>query len=156
MKYHEPLTESEQQAAGVARPTAFALADKVRFNEIDALNHVNNVAYLVWFETARVRYLRHFGLSEFGPDDPRIVIYKGEFTYLEEMLSEQSYIVTCRCVEFRNSSFTLENEVWVGPRLTARFRCVIVVLEQNGSAKMALPAKFIQTFEMVDGASRAT
>jgi acyl-CoA thioester hydrolase len=31
----------------------------VRFAEIDALGHVNNTAYMTWFESFRLPYLRH-------------------------------------------------------------------------------------------------
>ena len=38
------------------------MADRVRFGELDALNHVNNVVYLRWYETLRVLYLEAYGI----------------------------------------------------------------------------------------------
>ena len=31
--------------------------DRVRFGDLDAMRHVNNVAYLTFFEDARIQYL---------------------------------------------------------------------------------------------------
>ncbi|WP_420859961.1 acyl-CoA thioesterase [Marivivens marinus] len=156
MRYHDCLSQEEQRAAGVATPAAYALADRVRFNEIDALGHANNAAYTVWYETARVRYLRHHGLTSFGPDEPRLVIFRAEIDYLAELFAEQDYVITCRCVGFRTSSFTLENELWAGGRLCSRFRGIMVAMYPDGSGKMPLPDSFLKVFEGIDGAVSAT
>ncbi len=39
----------------------------VRWGEMDALGHVNNIIYLQYFETARVAYLERLGLDPPGP-----------------------------------------------------------------------------------------
>ena len=56
MRYHTPLTAEEQLAAGLPAPRTLALADRVRYAELDPLNHVNNKSYFTWFETLRVEY----------------------------------------------------------------------------------------------------
>jgi len=40
---------------------------EVRWGEMDALGHVNNVMYLQYFETARIVYLERLGLEPPGP-----------------------------------------------------------------------------------------
>ncbi len=37
----------------------------VQWGEMDALNHVNNVVYLRWFESARIAYLERAGFMSF-------------------------------------------------------------------------------------------
>ena len=50
--------------AGVARVGAtregwpFAYLDRVRFGDLDAMRHLNNVEFLRFFETARIAYIR--------------------------------------------------------------------------------------------------
>ena len=39
-----------------ARP--FTHSDEVRFSDLDVMGHLNNVAFLVFFESARVAYAR--------------------------------------------------------------------------------------------------
>jgi acyl-CoA thioester hydrolase len=38
-------------------PWAYCHVDKVRFGDLDAMRHVNNVTFLSYFEDARVQYL---------------------------------------------------------------------------------------------------
>ncbi len=40
---------------------------EVRWGEMDALGHVNNIIYLQYFETARVAYLERMGMEPPGP-----------------------------------------------------------------------------------------
>ena len=44
--------------AGVPDDWALGYRDFVRFSDVDAFQHVNNAAYLRWFETIRTLYLR--------------------------------------------------------------------------------------------------
>ena len=68
-----PLGRAEIAAAGVPGDWVYGYADRVRFAEIDRLNHVNNLAYLQWFEVLRVRYFVAMGLTKYLDDDPQIV-----------------------------------------------------------------------------------
>ena len=43
----------------------FSHVDKVRFGDLDAMRHVNNVAFLTFFEDARIEYL-----SQLSGGDP--------------------------------------------------------------------------------------
>ena len=58
------LTPEEQAEAGLPRVWPFAIADRVRFGEVDRLGHVNNAAYLTWYETARTAWIIEVGLSD--------------------------------------------------------------------------------------------
>ena len=60
LRYHTPLTPAEQIAFGLKTPRPLAMADKVRFAELDILNHVNNKSYMGWFESLRVAHFDHF------------------------------------------------------------------------------------------------
>ena len=150
-----PLSEDQQRAAGISEPGTLAMADQVRFSEIDALNHVNNVAYLVWFESLRVAWFRHIGLTTYEDPvtDPRIVIRRGEIDWLAEVRAHQTYIVTCRCLSFRTTSFTLDQGVWVEGRLCARLRSVVVLLHPDGSGRMPIPSGVIEYFQNIERAS---
>jgi len=153
LPYHTLLSADQQRAAGIETPAPYAMADKVRFGEIDMLGHVNNAAYLSWFETVRTRYVKDYGLTGYNPGhDPRIVIRSAEIHYIREMLRDEDYIVTARTTAFRTTSFTIEQNLW-SATLRARFSCVIVTLEPNGSAKRALPEGFVNKIKKTDGAS---
>jgi len=147
-----PLTEAEQRDCGLPDVWPLAIRDRVRFNELDALNHVNNAAYIVWYENIRVRYFQMVGLSTYRPDDPRIVIRRGEIDYLQEMRQNEDYVVTIRAASFRTTSFSLVSEVWSGGTLRSTFKGVIVLLRPDGAGKMVLPEEFRARIISVDGA----
>lgn len=152
--YHSPLTPDQQRAAGVTPPQPMAMADRVRFGELDMLNHVNNVVYMTWFETLRVQYSQKWGISTYdGGSNPRIVVRSAAIRYLREVRMGEDYIVTCRCAAFRNTSYTLNQQLWAGGILRATFECVLVLLEPDGSGRRALPDALRGRFETIDGAT---
>ncbi len=154
LPYHTPLSAEQQVAFGIAKPQPLAMADQVRFSELDVLNHVNNSVYMQWFEQLRIRYTQLWGISEYdgGADGPRIVIRSGEIRYLQEMRMDENYVATCRCVAFRNSSYSLAQQLWAGGTLRTTFDCVLVNLTQDGRAKRPLPRDVTDRFLSVDGA----
>lgn len=153
LTYHTPLSPQTQTTYGLTPPQPLAMADRVRFSEIDALNHVNNVAYMSWFERMRIRYMQDWGISAYNrEDDPRIVIRSGAIHYRQEMVLDEDYIATCGCTAWRNSSFSLKQQVWSGGTLRTTFDCVIVLLQPDGSGKYAIPEAVKKRFAEVDGA----
>ncbi|MCL3883439.1 thioesterase family protein [Marivita sp. GX14005] len=151
-----PLSPEQQRAADLAEPWPLAHVDRVRFSELDPLGHVNNVAYLTWFEIARVAYFKHIGLSRYrdAEAEPRIVIRRGELDWLKEMHADEPYVITSKTVAYRTSSFTMAQEVWSGGTQRAAFRGVIVLLRPDGSGKMPIPQAIRDHFHQVDGVPR--
>lgn len=141
LPYLTPLTADQQRAAGLPAIWPLALADRVRFAELDPLNHVNNVAYLTWFESARVTYFKHVGLTTYKDRarEPRIVIRRGEMDWLQEMRADEDYVVGTRTTDYRNTSFTLLQEIWADGTKRAEFLCIIVLLQPDGSGRMPIP-----------------
>ena len=92
-----PLGPTDLRDAGIPEPWAFGMADRVRFAELDALNHVNNAAYLSWFEALRVRYCAAYHVSDYRPEDPMIVIRDLSARYHAEMTLDEPYIDTAPC-----------------------------------------------------------
>ena len=151
--YHTPLDEDQQTALGISPPQPLAMADQVRFSELDVLNHVNNAVYMEWFERLRIRYVQDWGLSGYdSAADPRIVIRSGTIHYRREMRMDEDYVTTCGCTAYRNTSFTLAQQLWSGGTLRATFDCVIVLLAPDASARFAIPPAVRTRFETVDKA----
>lgn len=153
IRYHTPLSADEQRALGLATPQPLAMADKVRFAELDVLRHVNNKAYMTWFETLRVAYMDLYGLPHYQECPmPRIVIRSGEVRYVEEMLMGEDYVTTAGVRAFRTTSYSMHQELWAAGRLRASFDCVIVTLWPDGSGRYPLPAALRARFADIDGA----
>jgi acyl-CoA thioester hydrolase len=154
LRYLTPLSADEQLAQGLAVPQTLALADKVRFAELDVLRHVNNKAYMTWFETLRVEYFRLFGTPNYDPDSPppRIVLHSGTVRYVREMRLGEDYVATARVIAFRRTSCTLDQQLWAGGTLRATFICVIAFRQPDGSGGYPLPDALRQRFLTIDGA----
>jgi len=150
LPYHTPLSVEQQSQLGIDPPQVLALADKVRFAEIDNQNHVNNKAYLTWLETLRVAYFQRYCMPYFEGARPRILLHSISLRYVKEILPGESYVATAQTTSFRTRSFTLEQQIWSGD-LRARMAAVIVVGAPDGG-KLALPEALKDAFMTRDGA----
>ncbi len=160
LPYHTPLTVAQLRALAIPAPWAFGQTDRTRFGEIDALNHVNNTAYLRWFESLRLPYLKSRQVSDYGPEGPRLVLAEIGCRFLAEMGINQDYVVTARTRTFRTSSFVMDYAVWAmdagepeAPAiLTAEAHAGIVLRTQDGDSKFPIPDAARRLFAELDGA----
>lgn len=153
LRYHTPLSPAEQIAFGIAAPQPLALADRVRFAELDTLNHVNNKAYMEWFETLRVAYHDRLCAPFYaGLPRPRTVLRHATIRYVREMVAGEDYVATARVTAFRNASYSMEQQLWSGD-LRATLSGVMVTLVPDGSGRQPLPADLRREFVARDGAT---
>ena len=155
LRYLTPLTPEEQLAHGLAAPQPLAMADRVRFSELDNQNHVNNKAYMDWFERVRIEHLDRVIVPRYAPGPaPRVALHSATIRYRKEMLAGEPYIATARVVAFRSSSFTLEQQIWSND-LRATLDAVMVMLRPDGSgARYPLPEALRTHLETEEGARR--
>ncbi|MGR3759372.1 acyl-CoA thioesterase [Roseobacteraceae bacterium NS-SX3] len=152
LRFLTPLSPEEQLAHGLDAPQTLAMADRVRFSELDMLRHVNNKAYLGWFESLRVAYFDRFCARHFeGMPAPRNVLRNADVHYIREMVLDEAYITTARVVSFRNTSYVMEQQIWSGG-LRATMTGVMVLRTPDGSAGYPLPESLRQQFASLDGA----
>lgn len=96
---------------------------------------------MVWFERLRIAFMERYGIGIIGDSaSPRIVIRSAEIRYHAEMLRGEVYVTTCHCTEFRNTSLTLQQEIWSNGTLRASLSCIMVLLDQDGSTRVPIPA----------------
>lgn len=152
LRFHTPLDPAEQTAFGLPEPQPLAMADRVRFAELDILNHVNNKAYMEWFETLRVEYSDRLCAPFYdGQPRPRMVLRHATIRYVREMVLGENYVATARVAAFRTNSYTLEQQLWSGD-LRATLSGVMVSLAPDGSGRYPLPEALRRRFVERDGA----
>jgi len=160
LRYHARLDKDELRAVGIPAPWRFGLADRVRFAEIDALGHVNNTAYLTWFESFRPPYLGARGVTDYGPASPRLVLKRATVDYRAEMFQGMDYVVTGRTCAFRRTSFTMEFAVWLpdpaGAVCTATGEAIVVLLNRDAPGRYPIPEAGRRAFTQEDGAEAET
>lgn len=132
--YLNALDRADLEARGI-EGWPYGMADQVRFYELDALAHVNNVAYLRWFETLRVRYIQEYGLTAYTEDDPQMVVRAQSADYLAPMFQDQHYVVATRTKLLKSSSMVMEYAVFAEDRITATGEAVVISLQQDGKTR---------------------
>ena len=128
------LTSSEISADGLDG-FAYGYRDRVRFHELDALNHVNNVVFLKWFETIRVAYVQDYGFTSYTADDPMLVVRRVTCDFHAPMFLNEVYTVATRTSVLKPSSLVMEYAVASGGTLRATGEAVGVSLEQDGRTR---------------------
>lgn len=150
--YHTPLSREALRDQHVPDDWPIGIADRVHFGDLDALQHVNNAAYLKWLENIRIQYFMDWGICRYQDGDPRMVLKSLGIEYHKEMSLNEDYVITARTVSFRNTSFTHEYGVFCGD-LRVSARAVIVMMRPDGAGKMPLPEDVKRRFIEIDGAT---
>ena len=150
-----PLPVETLRAEGVPEPLTFGHADRVRFSDLDALDHVNNARYLSWFETFRVSYLRAYGMGDYGSSDrPIFVLKQVGVDYHAPLHLEQTYVVAGRTRAFRRTSYAMEYGVWCDGVLRATSHAILCLMEADFRTRRPLPQAWTDAFRDRDGALR--
>jgi acyl-CoA thioester hydrolase len=112
----------------------------VRWGDMDALGHVNNIVYLQYFEQSRIEWAESLGraLDQKGES---MILLKSIVTYLKPLVYPAELAVRLYAGAVGGSSFTLYNDLFVkGEEVTpvAEGEFVIVWFDYriNKSAKV--------------------
>ena len=101
---------------------------QTRFADLDPLGHVNNVAYVVYMETARVRFMHEHGGTLRGS----VLVARVECDYRHEVPSSTLEIdVTVQVASVGRTSLVVEHELRDGETLVARGRVVLVAVDEH-------------------------
>jgi len=134
-------------------PWAFSHSDEVRFSDLDVMGHLNNVAFLVFFESARVAYLR----SIIPAHDPGrgmgfgIMVAENCISYRSPAFLDDRIETLLRPFEVGRTSFRLECEMRVAERVIADGRAVLVLYDRVAEKPTPLPAGLRERL-LADGA----
>ncbi|HYK76457.1 MAG TPA: thioesterase family protein [Daejeonella sp.] len=78
----------------------------IRFADIDAFGHVNNAAYLTYFEIARTAYWKN--VIQWNWELMGIILGKAEINYLKPIHLDDKIFAYVRTSRIGNSSFDLD------------------------------------------------
>ena len=131
----------------------FSDTDEVRFADLDSQGHLNNVAFLVFFESARVAYMRSVAPShdpgqagEFG-----FMVAEAKITYRSPGRYGERIETRLRPTTIGRSSFHCEFEMRVGERVLADGYAVMVTYDHAAARSMPIPERLRERL-LADGA----
>jgi acyl-CoA thioester hydrolase len=113
---------------------------ELRFRDLDAVGHVNNVVYLTYMESARIQWwidvTGHRDFRNFG-----MILARTEIDYKAPASWGDRLEVGVRCASMRRSSFVLEFRVAEpdGGRVFAEARKVLVHYDYEAGRSVPLP-----------------
>jgi acyl-CoA thioester hydrolase len=124
---------------------SYCHVDRVRFGDLDAMRHVNNVAFLTFFEDARIQYVT--GLLGNDPTTRRgfgLIFAECRINYRAPAFYDEEIRTCIRPGEVRRSSARLEFAMHaVGEeRLLAEGYGVVVGYDYAAGRSMPLPDAF--------------
>jgi acyl-CoA thioester hydrolase len=97
----------------------------VRWSDVDAYRHVNNVKYVEYFQEARIRYFMH--LHEHGDQFGQVVVARSDVDYRRPVFFRMTpYDVHSWVSHVGRSSFVVAAEIRDGDELLASSRTVLV------------------------------
>ena len=121
------VDSDELRALGIPEPWGFGLADRVRFGEIDALGHVNNVVVATYCEEARSHYFD--AVVGMALEDLRFVVANLEVDFERPIRHGEDVVVGARATDLGRTSVTLEYEVRADGGVAATASSVQVVVD---------------------------
>lgn len=85
---------------------SFSIPIKVRFSDTDAYGHLNNTKVFVYFEEARIEFLKKMNL--FSYDMPTMLVVRDmQCDYLQEVFFDDQLTVYCKVGEIGRTSVDL-------------------------------------------------
>lgn len=124
----------------------------IAWGEMDAYGHINNIIYLRYFESARIRYFEEIGLNDLksktgvGP-----ILAQMTCKYLKPLVYPDQIIVGTKVKSMGQSSFVMEYII-VSEKLgvAATGEGVIVIYDYNNSKKAELPLATKEAIEKIE------
>jgi acyl-CoA thioester hydrolase len=100
---------------------SFSTPIRVRFADTDAQGIAHNSAYLVWFEVARVEYLRAFagGYQALRDHGIEAIVLESLCRYRIRVRFDDELAVNTRCLGLRGARFRYEYAITRGDELVA-------------------------------------
>jgi acyl-CoA thioester hydrolase len=135
------LTARARTVACVPEP--FVHHERVRFGDLDAMRHLNNVVFLRYFESARIAYLRELAPGH-DPSSPEsgtfgFIFAECHINYRSPVQFDELLAIGCSVGEVRRSAFRIDFRMTVEERLAAEGYGWLVGFDYDAQESRPLP-----------------
>ena len=110
-----------------------------RFNDTDALGHINNASYSTWFEEAR-RPIFQFFIPDLDPKKWSLIIARVEVDFLAQGHYQKETTVKTWVEKVGNSSFVLLQEAYQEEKIICRGKSFLVHFDYGTQKSVTIPA----------------
>ena len=132
-------------------PRTFVHTERVRFGDLDANAHLNNVVFLRYFETARIAFIRDL-FPDHDPSAPNamrggVIFAECHINYRSPVHFDEEVAVECAVGEIRRSAFQMRFTMTVGDRLVADGYGWLVGFDYEAQRSSRLPDALREALE---------
>ncbi len=122
--------------------SGFVHVERVRFGDLDAMRHLNNVVFLRYFETARIKYLQHL-VPTHDPAHPEydkfgLIFAECHIAYRATVGFDANVRVSCRIEDVQRSSVKMPFQMHVEEELVADGYGVVVGYDYDAGKAVPL------------------
>lgn len=133
----------------------FKTSVRVRFNEVDMLGVCHNAAYLIYFENARLQYLKELGLvPEKGlfSDGKLFFVVRNEIDYRSNARYDDELDVYTKISFIKNSSFGFDHLILNAATgsIISEGKGIIVQVDPATGSSLSLPEKFTDAIKQFE------
>ena len=119
----------------------------VQWGDMDAAQHVNNLVYLRWAESARIYYFMKMNMdTSFSGDAAGPILGWQDCKYIFPITFPDTAVVGTRVIEILEDRFTLESAVFSEKhqRIASLSKHTIIAYDYKALKKAALPAAWLK------------
>ncbi len=125
--------------------------ERVRFGDLDAMRHLNNVVFLRYFETARIAFMREL-FPKHDPAHPEttksgLIFAECHINYRSPVHFDEELTIRCHVSDIARSSFRVPFEMHAGERLCAEGYGVLVGFDYAAQRATPLPDALVAVLE---------
>ena len=130
----------------------FSTPVRVRFADTDAQGIAHNAAYLVWFEVARVEYLREFagGYQALRDRGIEALVLETHVRYRVPARFDDELVVHARCVGLRGARFRYEYAIVRGDEIVADGHTEHACVDAGSLRPTRVPAWLAEAIEAAE------
>lgn len=121
----------------------------VRFQDLDAVGHVNNAVYATYLEEARIDYLEE--VLDIDAEESSAVIAHLEIDYRRPVRDEGHVTVAVRTLEPGTASVPMEYEIRVGDDVAATAETVMVTIDYETGETRPIPEHWREQVAAFEG-----
>ena len=126
--------------------------ERVRFGDLDANRHLNNVVFLRYFETARIAFIRglwpHHDPTKAGGEQLGVMFAECHINYRSPVAFDEEVTVTSWIGEVRRSACEVRFEMHVGERLAAEGYGWLVGFDYAQEKAAPLPERLTKVLQV--------
>ncbi|WP_044419102.1 acyl-CoA thioesterase [Halarcobacter anaerophilus] len=117
-----------------------------RFLETDALGHINNNTYGVWFEAARDEFFRIF-VPDCDIKKWNLVMAHSSFDFLKEVFWGKQVIIKTAVSKIGTSSVELNHAVYQDGKLCTTGKCILIHYDLSKKVSVPISDSIRKTLE---------